>query len=171
MSVKDPPIEILWQDEALLVADKPAGLPCLVDGYDPDAPYLFGLLKEAFPPLWVVHRLDRHTSGVIVFARSAEAHRALNRQFEQRSVTKTYHALINGNPDWSENTINIRLRPNGDRKHRTIVDARNGKPAITVVRVLERFGPYSLVEAQPQTGRTHQISRTSGSPRPPDRCR
>ena len=88
MPHKIPPVEILWQDEALLVVNKPAGLPCLVDGYDPDAPYLLGSLKETFGALWVVHRLDRYTSGVIVFARSPVAHRVLNAQFEKRNVTK-----------------------------------------------------------------------------------
>jgi len=148
---------VLWSDASLLVVNKPAGLPTLVDGYDSTAPYLLGLLKKAYAPLWVVHRLDRETSGVIVFARSAEAHRSLNTQFEQRYPSKAYHALVMGTPVWDEKTVKLPLRPNGDRRHRTVVDPRRGKPAETDLRILERFLGYALVEAVPHTGRTHQI--------------
>ncbi len=148
---------ILFVDENLLVVDKPTGLPTLVDGYNPDAPFLVGLLKRAYDPLWVVHRLDRPTSGVMVFARTAEAHRSLNTQFEKRLATKIYHALISGDPPWEEQAVHLPLRANGDRKHRTVIDQQRGKPAHTQLRVLERFGEYALVEAILHTGRTHQI--------------
>jgi RluA family pseudouridine synthase len=148
---------VLWCDEALLVVDKPAGLPTVVDGYDPKTPYLLSLLKEVYAPLWVVHRLDRDTSGAIVFARTAEAHRALNTQFEKRLASKTYHALVVGSPEWEEKLVKLPLRADGDRRHRTVVDQRGGKPAATQLRLLERFGRFSLVEATPLSGRTHQI--------------
>jgi RluA family pseudouridine synthase len=144
-------------DDHLLVVDKPAGLPTLVDGYNPEAPCLVAMLKQAYDPLWVVHRLDRETSGVMIFARSAEAHRGLNTQFEKRQVSKAYHALVFGSPTWNKMTVKLELRPDGDRAHRTLVDPRRGKPAVTRLRVLERFGPYTLIEALPQTGRTHQV--------------
>ena len=148
---------ILWHDEALLVVNKPAGLPTLVDGYHAEAPYLVGILKTIYQPLWTVHRLDKETSGIVVFGLTAEAHRELNTQFEKHQVEKIYHALVMGDPEWDDKTIDLPLRPNGDRKHRTIVDRQNGKPAITEVHVLERFGLATLVEAAPRTGRTHQI--------------
>jgi RluA family pseudouridine synthase len=148
---------ILYIDEALLVVDKPAGLPTLPDGYQPDAPCLIGLLKLSFAPLWVVHRLDKDTSGVIVFARSAAAHRQLNTQFEQRQAEKRYHALAHGSPLWEETTVDLPLRPNGDRRHRTVIDPQRGKPASTSLRLLQRFDNYTLLEATPHTGRTHQI--------------
>lgn len=147
----------LHLDEALLVVNKPAGLPTLVDGYQRQAPYLLGLLQEIHGRLWVVHRLDKDTSGVIVFARTAQAHRELNRQFEQRLANKIYHALVMGRPEWERKTIDLALRPNGDRRHRTVIDPQRGKPAITEVQVLELFSAYALVEATPRTGRTHQI--------------
>ena len=153
----DPAKLELWSDGALLVVNKPAGLPTLVDGYDPAAPYLLGLLKESFGPLWVVHRLDRETSGVIVFARNADAHRALNTQLEKHQAQKVYHALVDGSPEWTEKTVRLPLRTNGDRKHRSVVDIRRGKVAETQLRVLRRFGAISLVQAIPRTGRTHQI--------------
>jgi tRNA pseudouridine32 synthase / 23S rRNA pseudouridine746 synthase len=152
-----PEISLLYLDEALLVADKPAGLPTLVDGYHPEAPYLLGVLKASYDRLWVVHRLDRDTSGVIVFARTAQAHRELNRQFEKHLAVKRYHALVQGSPAWEEKTVKLPLQPDGDRRHRTVVEPRRGKPARTDLRVLERLEGGTLVEAIPRTGRTHQV--------------
>lgn len=148
---------VLWADAAVLVVCKPAGLPALPDGYDPDAPHLRRVLEPVYGPLWMLHRLDRDTSGVLVLARTAEAHRAINTQFERRQIEKLYHALVVGVPPWEEKAVNLRLRPNGDRKHRTVVDARRGKLSATELQVLERFRGWSLLEASPKTGRTHQI--------------
>ncbi len=152
-----PSIPLLYIDDHLLVVSKPAGLPTLVDGYHPEAPFLVGILKETYPALWVVHRLDRQTSGVIVFARTAAAHRSLNTQFEQRQATKTYHALVHGSPAWDTQAVRLPLRPDGDRRHRTVVDPQHGKPAETDLLVLERFDQHTLLQAIPHTGRTHQI--------------
>ncbi len=151
------PFLILFQDEHLIVLDKPAGLPVLPDGWQPQAPYLIRLLEATYGRVWIVHRLDKVTTGVMVVARSAEAHRALSLQFEHHQVIKKYHALLSGNPAWAERTARHPLRVNVGHKHRTIVDPRNGKPAITHFRVLKRFGAFCLVEALPETGRTHQI--------------
>jgi RluA family pseudouridine synthase len=107
--------------------------------------------------LWIVHRLDKETSGVLLLARTAEAHRALNTQFEQHQVTKIYHALAMGEPAWEQTMAELPLRPNGDRRHRTVVDLRHGKPALTHLRILQRFPGCALLEARPETGRTHQI--------------
>jgi 23S rRNA-/tRNA-specific pseudouridylate synthase len=94
---------------------------------------------------------------VLILARTAEAHRSLNTQFERHQVSKVYHALVMGNPEWDEKTVDLPLRSNGDRQHRTVVDQRHGKPATTRLNVVERFGTISLLEAIPETGRTHQI--------------
>ncbi len=147
----------LYADQDILVVNKPADLPTLVDGYRPEAPYLLGLLKAEYGELWVVHRLDRQTSGVIVFARSAAAHRTLNIQFEKRKVEKVYHALVQGSPAWEAKNVNLPLRANGDRRHRSTVDAIRGKPCSTELRLLERYADHALLEAIPHTGRTHQI--------------
>jgi RluA family pseudouridine synthase len=149
--------QILWQDESLLVLNKPAGLLTLPDGYDLSAPHVRKLLEPEFGRIWIVHRLDRETSGVLILARSAHAHRHLNTQFDQHRVDKRYHALVVGDPDWQQREIELALRVNGDRRHRTVVDLQRGKPSHTRVRVLERFGRYTLLEAQLLTGRTHQV--------------
>ena len=148
---------IRYSDDALLAVNKPAGLPALPDGYHPEAPHMKLLLEPHYGRLWIVHRLDRQTSGLMLLARSPQAHRALNDQFQSHQVNKIYHALIVGLPPWDETVIDLPLRPDGDRRHRTVIDQSRGKPASTHLRMLERFGRFSLVQAIPRTGRTHQL--------------
>jgi RluA family pseudouridine synthase len=149
--------EILYADDALLVVDKPAGLLTLLDGYDPAKPHLRGLLEPEFGRLWIAHRLDKETSGVIILARNAEAHRGLNIQFSNHDVEKIYHAIIVGIPPWDVKILDAPLRANVGRRKRTVVDHQQGKSAVTAFSVLERFQEHALVEAKPKTGRTHQI--------------
>ena len=148
---------ILWQDEALVVVNKPAGLLTLPDGYDPTLPHLRSVLEPHLGRLWIVHRLDRDTSGLILLARSRDSHRFLNDLFAQHQVEKTYHAIVYGSPTWESTIIDLPLRGSVGRRRRTAVDYERGKPARTHVKLLESFRAYSLVEAHPQTGRTHQI--------------
>jgi RluA family pseudouridine synthase len=164
---------ILHLDEHILVINKPAGLPVLPDGWEPDAPYLVKMLEEQYGDsstgspvpaapvqagrIWVVHRLDKVTSGVMVFARTAEAHRELNRQFEQHQVEKVYQAVVEGVPLWDEHTAKHMLRTNVGHKHRTMVDHKRGKNSETHLKVLKRGQVEALLEAHPKTGRTHQI--------------
>jgi RluA family pseudouridine synthase len=148
---------ILYVDDHILAVDKPAGLPVLPDGWQKDAPYLLKMLEEEYGKLWVVHRLDKVTSGVMVFARTAEAHRALNIQFEKHEAEKVYHAISSSVPPWEEKTTRFPLRANVGHSHRTMVDDRNGKPAQTTFKVLQRGQSHALLEARPLTGRTHQV--------------
>jgi RluA family pseudouridine synthase len=156
-------MNILHIDDQIIVLDKPAGLPVLPDGWEKDAPYLVKILEEEYGRIFIVHRLDKITSGVMVFARDAETHRSLNMQFENHEAKKVYHAIVEGNPKWAEKVTKFPLHANVGHKHRTIVDDKHGKPSETRFRILKRY-PESdvneasaLVEAMPMTGRTHQI--------------
>ncbi len=148
---------ILHIDDQLLVVSKPAGLLSIPDGYDPAKPHLRALLDPEYGRLWTVHRLDKDTSGVIVLARTASAHRHLNLQFANHQISKTYHALVSGRPEWDAITVDAPLRANVGRRKRTVVDFERGKPALTHFEVVERFEAYTHMLAFPKTGRTHQI--------------
>lgn len=150
-------MQIIHADEHILVINKPAGIPVLPDGWEKDAPYLVKMLEEEFGKIWIVHRLDKTTSGVMVFARTAESHRALNIQFENHEAEKVYHAIMEGEPKWNEKVAKFPLRANVGKKHRTAVDDKNGKPSETRYRILKRYQEAALVEARPMTGRTHQV--------------
>lgn len=150
-------MKTLYEDRYLLIVDKPAGLSVLPDGWEKDSEYLVRMLEEKYGKIFIVHRLDKITSGVMVFARDAETHRVLNTQFENHEAHKTYHAIVEGNPKWEEKVARHPLRANVGHKHRTMVDDKNGKPSETRFRVMKRYQESALVEAKPMTGRTHQI--------------
>lgn len=147
-------LEIIHEDEHLLVVNKPPGLLSIPDRYDPERPNLLNLLRHGRETVLTVHRLDRGTSGVMVFAKTEEAHRSLNLQFQEREVQKIYWALVQGLPQPPEGTIEAPLAHGSDR--RMVVSPR-GKKAVTHYRCLETFRGFALMEARPITGRTHQI--------------
>lgn len=149
-------IPVLHLDEDILVIAKPAGLRSTPDGWDPDLPHLRSVLEPAYGRLWLVHRLDKDASGVMVLARSAAAHRALSRQWERREVEKIYHAIVRGEPEWQRHTVEAPLRANVGRRKRTVVHPQ-GQPAQTMLRVIRRLAGYALIEARPVTGRRHQV--------------
>ena len=163
-------MDIIYKDDHILTINKPAGLSVLPEGWEPDASYLVKLLEEEYGKIWIVHRLDKFTSGVLVFALNAEAHRALNIQFEKHETEKVYRAITVGAPPWKERITKFPLRVNVGHKHRTMVDNKKGVRAETKFKVLnwnssitdELFladdaEGMALVEARPMTGRTHQI--------------
>lgn len=150
-------MDVLYSDNSLVVVNKPAGLLSIQDGYDLTAPHVRTLLEPEFGQCWIVHRLDKETSGTLLLARTKDAHRSLNIQFENRMISKEYRAIASGKPTADELEITLPLRVNGDRRHRTIVDPLNGKPASTLIKVLYSNQDWSLLSVRPQTGYTHQI--------------
>jgi len=156
-------LDVLHSDELLLAVDKPAGMLSIPDRYDPEAPVAVAALRKDWGKLLVCHRIDKDTSGVLVFARNEEAHKALNAAFGTHAVRKTYRALVRGSPTWDQESCDLPLLADADRLHRTIIDARRGKVSKTDFAVIERYparGAFpgaALIEAKPETGRTHQI--------------
>lgn len=148
---------LVYSDDDIVVVNKRSGLLVAADRYDADAPRLDLAVEKDFGKIWAVHRIDKDTSGLVIYARSAEAHKNISQQFENREVSKVYHCLVNGRPVWKEFTAEYKLLPDGDKRHRTIVDERSGKPSVTEFRLIGPCGPYSWLEARPKTGRTHQI--------------
>ncbi len=151
------PLEILFEDESILAVNKPAGLLTIQDGYQSQLPHLYAQVVQYLGQAWIVHRLDKDTSGLVLFAKSALAHQKLSLAFEQRQVQKSYLAICLGQPPWETISVNRPLRINVGRRHRTIVDPAHGRPARTDLRVLERFDDCALVECSPHSGYTHQI--------------
>jgi RluA family pseudouridine synthase len=152
-------MEILYDDENFIVVNKPPLLASVPGGWaDASAgENLVEQLTSAYGRIWIVHRLDRGTSGVILFARNAVSHRALSISFESHQVHKEYHALVCNVPNWEEHVARHLLRQDVGHAHRTVVDHLRGKSAVTRFRVLERFSSHSLLKAVPETGRTHQV--------------
>jgi 23S rRNA pseudouridine1911/1915/1917 synthase len=148
---------ILLEDDALLAVNKPSGFLVLPDRYDRELLNLYELLKETVGDIFVVHRIDRETSGVVLFARTPEVHAQINTAFEQRQVEKVYRAIVVGTPHHDTGHMDLPIAENDHGVRKMRVDTRNGKEAYTEYKVIERFDGYALVEAYPRTGRTHQI--------------
>lgn len=157
-------VEVLWEDEHLLVINKPAGIPVVPDRWQPHLPNIRGILQAKYrqhsgqnaQAIWIVHRLDVGTSGVLLLAKSAGFHQKLSQLFEKNEIRKTYLAIVNGCPKEKEGRINHPLRQFSKHKSLMKIDAK-GKPSLTEYRVIETFRRFSLLEVHPQTGRTHQI--------------
>lgn len=148
---------VVFEDDSIIVLNKPAGWLSIPGGYATDEPCLKQVLAREYGQIWTVHRLDKLTSGVILFAKNEIAHRILNEQFSQRLIDKNYRAISHGFPVWEEKTIHISLRVNGDRQHRTIPDTIGGKPAQTRVILRRHTEHFCRLEVFPKTGLTHQI--------------
>jgi RluA family pseudouridine synthase len=163
---------ILFEDDDLIAVNKAAGELVVADRFGIEADDNILLRKlgaylrtkgakadEEGRDLFPVHRLDRDTSGIVVFAKNSDMHRALSRIFEERQAQKIYWAFCSGIPDWDWCEISLPLQRGEGKKGRgrALVHIRNGGEAITEFRLIERFGDISWLEATPATGRLHQI--------------
>lgn len=160
-----PPPVILHEDHAVIVLDKPAGLVVhpgagrsrgtLMDGLVRTRPSMVGVGEAE---RWgIVHRLDRDTSGVMVVAKTSDAHAHLSHQFKEHSVTRKYITLVRGNPGKDEGVIDQPIGRHAKDRKRISTHTPKPRRAVTRWRVMERFGLFTLLEILPETGRTHQI--------------
>ena len=158
--VYSPPqgeIPILHEDSDLLVVDKPAGL-LSVPGKGPElADCLIARLERAFPTVRLVHRLDRDTSGVMVFALTAHAQRHLGQQFETRKTRKTYIARVAGRLAPKTGSVDLPLIVDWPNRPLQKVCHETGKPALTEYKVTKASDAESRVRLHPVTGRSHQL--------------
>jgi RluA family pseudouridine synthase len=152
-------VRILYRDDQLIAVDKPAGV-VTVPGRGETAPSLLDEVRAEFPQALAVHRLDRDTTGVVIFALTSDSHRALNAAFEGRRAEKSYVALVRG--DLAEaQRVDLPLvearRGSMRVASKDSKDKEDAQQALTVVEPRERFGKYTLCACTPKTGRTHQI--------------
>ncbi len=148
---------VLFEDEYIIAFNKRSGILTAADSYDPDVPRLDVLAEPQYGKLFAVHRIDKDTSGVIIYAKTQEAHREMCVLFEKRQIQKTYHALVYGRPLWNEHTCEAPLLIDGDARHRSVINRRHGKPSKTNFTLLGSCNAFSWIQASPVTGRTHQI--------------
>jgi len=144
-----PDAKIIYEDDNVLVIDKPAGLLSMAKGEWTEEPTLedYGLL---------VHRLDRDTSGVVILAKNEAAQSYLRKQFQERKAHKTYYAIVEGRPKLPEAKIDLPIE-RSIKSPTTFIVSPSGKPSITFYKVTKSNDKYSLLELKPITGRTHQL--------------
>jgi len=153
----DPYLEVLYQDDDVLVLNKPSGLLSVPGRQEKHKDSLQSRAQEKFPTATTVHRLDMETSGVMVMALNKPSHVELSRQFEQRKVKKKYIARIFGHPATSSGTVNVPLICDWPNRPKQKVDYEQGKKALTHWQVIEKDALTTLLELKPTTGRSHQL--------------
>jgi len=148
-------IDIIYEDDCLIAVNKSEGIAAIPES-NKTAENLYQMLSEKYGrKIYVVHRLDKEVSGIILFALKSETHRELNLLFENRNVRKTYKALVIGKPEAEGGIINFPLRQFGSG--RMGIDHKKGKPSETYFEVLKYYNGHALVKLNPLTGRRHQL--------------
>ncbi len=159
------PLDIIWEDENMLVVNKPAGMLTHPTSLEKENTLVNALLYKFGDNLsdingeyrrGIVHRLDRNTSGLLMVAKNNSAHEYLAREIKEHKITKKYRTIVNGNYEKDEDTINLPIGRNPKHPHKMAV-VEGGKDSITLVKVIERFKDYTYLELTLVTGRTHQI--------------
>lgn len=148
--------DIVWEDDGLIAINKPAGLLTIPDRFNTSESSALVLLQEEHPGLIPVHRLDRLTSGVVLFAKNQEQHKKMSVLFENREVEKYYLAIAEGRIFPEKGEINAPLAESMTTRGKMVINKR-GKESITRYEVLQQFNRFSVLSLQLMTGRMHQI--------------
>lgn len=158
---EDIPLAIVYEDADIVVIDKPAGLVVHPGAGNPEGTLLNALLhrypgQETIPRAGIVHRLDKDTTGLMVVARTLEAQVSLVAQLQARTVKREYEAVVQGSPVGG-GTVDQPIGRHPRQRTKMAVLQNGGKPAVSHYRIVARFGQYTHVRVQLETGRTHQI--------------
>jgi len=148
------PFDVIYENDDIIVVNKAPRLYCIPPRKGADGNSLLELVTRQFGKILIVHRIDKDTSGIVLFARNEEIHRKLSLSFQERSIKKTYVALTKNTMSTDQGSIDLPLKITSKGKVR--VD-RSGKEAHTDFEIIERFEGYSFVSLKPTTGRQHQI--------------
>lgn len=166
VEAEDIPLDIVYEDDELLVVDKPAGMVVHPAPGNHSGTLVNALMYHCGDALssingvirpGIVHRIDKDTSGLLMVAKTDRAHNALSAQLAEHSITRRYKAIVHSNIKEDEGTVDKPIGRDPGNRLRNAVVYTNSKNAVTHYRVLERFGGFTLVEAVLETGRTHQI--------------
>jgi 23S rRNA pseudouridine1911/1915/1917 synthase len=148
--------EIIFEDDHIIAVTKPSGMAVIPERGSSKKESLAEALQKRGGEIFVVHRIDKPTSGLVIFAKDAETHRALNIQFEQREVKKIYKAIVQGKPLQKSMVIDEPIAENQAKLGSYLVHQR-GKAAWSQYTIVEQFRHCALVDVEIKTGRTHQI--------------
>jgi len=147
-------LDILFEDQDMIVVNKPAGVLSIPDRFGKELS-IKSLLQDKYGTIFTVHRLDQATSGLIIFAKNAEAHKELSLLFEGRTIEKKYLGLVIGRPEQT-GSVDGSIMEHPIKKGQMYIHVK-GKPALTTYEVVTYYKRYALVSFQIHTGRTHQI--------------
>ena len=146
--------EIIHEDDSILVINKPADWASVPDRFDESKQNIYASISKYRDSIFMVHRLDRETSGVMVIAKTESAHKNLSQQFENREVEKVYHAFVESIPREEEFTVDESIAYTNAS---SVYISKSGKESSTKFKLLKSWKDYSLIECKPKSGRMHQI--------------
>ena len=150
-------LSIIYEDDDYIIINKPSGVLSIPDRHNAELPSVTKELRDKFGSIFIVHRIDKETSGCICFAKNEEAHKYASMLFEKRLIEKKYLGIVHGSFDHPNGIIEDAIMEHPVIKGKMIINQKQGKPSTTVYETIANYGTYSLVSFNILTGRTHQI--------------